>query len=120
MSSAEMAAGYVRRLVEMETRGWGDQKDALKRVASRYRVPFWTLDRIRSGRAKTVDAGIFSRIREAFIDQCERSAARLLHDAEIEKAVNPHVHLDDLEDQIRALVARLENAKATAPHGGAQ
>jgi hypothetical protein len=34
MSSADQAAGYVRRMIEHETRGWGDQDNALHRIAS--------------------------------------------------------------------------------------
>jgi hypothetical protein len=63
MSSAEMAAGYVMRMVEAETRGWGDQENALSRLEARYGLPFWTLNHIRTGRAKTVEAGLFARIR---------------------------------------------------------
>ena len=114
MSSAQVATGYVRRMIENEVRGWGDQENALHRLASRYRVPFWTLNNIRTGRAKTVEAGVFETIKAAFADHCGRQAARLLHEAETAKAVNPDVHLDDIEDQIRALVARLENAKAAS------
>jgi hypothetical protein len=112
VSSAQMATGYVRRMVENEVRGWGDQENALQRLATRYRVPFWTLNNIRTGRAKTVDAGVYETIKTAFADHCARQAARLLHEAETAKAVNPDVPLDDIEDQIRALVARLETAKA--------
>lgn len=112
MSSAQVATGYVRRMVENETRGWGDQDNALARLEARYGIPFWTLNHIRTGRAKTVEAGTFQRIRAAFVDQCGKHAARLLHEAETAKAVNPHVHLDDIENEIRALAARLEAAKA--------
>lgn len=52
------------------------------------------------------------RIKSAFIDHCGKQAAALLHEAEIARKANPDVHLDDIEDQIRALAARLEAAKA--------
>ena len=58
MSSADVAAGYVRRMVEKETRGWGDQEGALGRLEARYGLPFWSLNHIRTGRAKTVEAGL--------------------------------------------------------------
>lgn len=114
MSSAQVATGYVRRMVANETRGWGDQENALERLANRYGLPFWTLNNIRTGRAKTVEASVFDAIKSAFADHCSVQAARLLHEAETAKAVNPDVPLDDIEDQIRALVARLETAKAGA------
>ena len=112
MSSADMATGFVRRMVENETRGWGDTDNALSRLEAKYGLPFWTLQNLRTGRAKTVEATLFNRIKAAFVDQCGRHAARLLHEAEIAKAVNPDVDVADIEDQIRALARRLEAAKA--------
>lgn len=110
MSSAEMASGFVRRMVETETRGWGDQDNALTRLEARYGLPFWSLQNLRTGRAKTVEATLFNRIKAAFVGHCGRHAARLLHEAQLAKAVN--IDVADIEDQIRALAARLEAAKA--------
>jgi len=110
MSSAEVATGFVRRMVENETRGWGDTDNALTRLEARYGLPFWSLQNLRTGRAKTVEATLFDRIKAAFVDHCGKHAARLLHDAEMAKEAN--VDVADIEDQIRALVARLEDAKA--------
>lgn len=66
MSSAEIASGYVRRMVENETRGWGDTENALSRLEAKYGVSFWTLNNLRTGRAKTVEATLFNRIKAAF------------------------------------------------------
>lgn len=112
MSSAQMASGYVRRMVENETRGWGDMDNALTRLEAKYGLPFWTLQNLRTGRAKTVEASLFNRIKAAFVDQCGRHAARLLHEAEMAKVGNPNVDLADIENQIRALAAKLEAAKS--------
>jgi hypothetical protein len=111
MSSAQVASGYVRRMVENETRGWGDTDNALNRLEAKYGLPFWTLQNLRTGRAKTVEASLFNRIKAAFVDQCGRHAARLLHEAEMAKAGNPDVDVAAIEDQIRALAARLATAK---------
>lgn len=113
MSSAEMAAGYVRRMVEHETRGWGDQEGALARVEARYGLPFWSLNNLRTGRAKTVEAGLFSRIRGAYLDLCERQVAKLQHEISIEKALNEDDTLEDFESQARRLAAKIEAARAT-------
>ena len=114
MSSAQMASGYVRRMVENETRGWGDQENALTRLEAKYGLPFWTLQNLRTGRAKTVEASLFNRIKAAFVDQCGRHATRLLHEAEMARVGEPNVDVDlaDIENQIRALAARLEAAKS--------
>lgn len=110
MSTAEMASGYVRRMVENETRGWGDQDNALSRLEAKYGLPFWSLHNLRTGRAKTVEAGLFNKIKAAFVDHCGKHAARLLHEAQMAKAVD--IDVADIEDQIRTLAARLEAAKA--------
>lgn len=114
MSSAEVASGFVRRMVETETRGWGDQDNALSRLEARYGLPFWSLQNLRMGRAKTVEASLFNRIKAAFVDHCGKQAARLLHEAQIAKAVNPDVDVAAIEDQIRALASKLEAAKSQA------
>lgn len=111
MSSAEMAAGYVRRMVETETKGWGDQESALNRLEARYGLPFWSLNNLRTGRAKTVEAGLFSRIRGAYLDLCERQVARLQHEIAIEKALNEDDTLEDLEREARRLAARIQAKK---------
>lgn len=114
MSSIDMASeasGFVRRMVENETRGWGDTDNALTRLEAKYGLSFWTLHNLRTGRAKTVEASLFNRIKAAFVDQCGRHAARLLHEAEMAKVGNPDVDVAAIEDQIRALASRLAAAK---------
>ena len=112
MSSAEMAAGYVRRMVECETRGWGDQEGALSRLEARYGLPFWSMNNIRTGRAKTVEAGLFGRIRGAYLDLCERQVAKLQHEIAIEKALNNDDTLEDLEAEASALASKIQKRKA--------
>jgi hypothetical protein len=114
MSTAEMASGYVRRMVENETRGWGDQDNALTRLEAKYGLPYWSLQNLRMGRAKTVEATLFNRIKAAFVDHCGKHAARLLHEAQMAKAINPDVDVAAIESEIRALASRLETAKSEA------
>jgi len=112
MSSAELAAGYVRRMVSRESSGWGDQTEALKRLARDYKLPFWTLNNLRIGRAKTIEAGLRDRIRAAYLDVCERQIARLQHELEIEKAAIGDDSLQDIDREAEALAQRLREAKA--------
>lgn len=113
MSSADVAAGYVRRMVEKETRGWGDSDGALSRLANRYGLPFWSLNNLRIGRAKTVEAGLMGRIRAAYLDLCERQIQALQHELSIEKALNPDDTFDDLAREAETLLARVQAKKAT-------
>lgn len=117
MSSAEMASGYVRRMVEKETRGWGDMEGALQRIEARYGLPFWSLDRIRTGRAKTIEAGLFARIRSAYVDMCERQVSILKHEIAIEKALNEDASIEDLEREASALADRIAKAKEARKAG---
>ena len=112
MSSAELAAGYVRRMVATETRGWGDTDNALARLEARYGLPFWSINNIRTGRAKTVEAGLFGRIRAAYLDLCERQVAKLQHDIAVEKALNEDDTLEDLEREAAALAARIATKRS--------
>lgn len=114
MSTAlvEESGGYVRRMVERESRGRGDQSEAQNRIEQRYGIPYWTLERLRTGRAKTVEAGVFARIRGAYLDLCERQVAKLQHEIAIEKALNEHDSLADLEREAANLAARIEAKKA--------
>lgn len=113
MSTATVeAAGFIRRLIKEESNGWGDEANALKRICRDYRLPFWTLNNIRIGRAKKCDGDIRDRIRSAFIEHCRSQAARLLHEAEIAAAKgNKNDGLEGIADQIRALAIELEAAK---------
>jgi hypothetical protein len=113
MTRVEVATGYIRRMVENESRGWGDQENALHRIERDTGIPFWSLENLRKGRAKSVEASMFERIKAAFVEHCGRHATRLLHEAEMAKGWGENVDVDlaDIENQIRALAARLENAK---------
>jgi phage host-nuclease inhibitor protein Gam len=115
MSSAETATGLVRRMVQNETRGWGDLDNALNRLEARTGLPFWTLKNLYTGRAKTVEASLFNRINQAFADHCGAHAARLLHEAQMARVGNTaDVDVAAIEDQIRALASKLEAAKSEA------
>lgn len=109
---AEAAGGYVRRMVATEAKGWGDQANAQKRLGDRYGLPFWALDHLRTGRAKTVEAGLFARIRASYVDLCERQVARLQHEIALEKAMTCDDTLEDLEREAQALAARIAAKKA--------
>jgi hypothetical protein len=112
MSTAVIEArGFVRRLVEIESKGWGDEAEALRRVSRDCRLSFWTLNNLRIGRAKSVNADVRDRIRQALIRNCQRHAAKLLHEAEIvAKTGRGNDDLADITDQIRALAAELQAA----------
>jgi hypothetical protein len=113
----DQAGGYVRRMVEREAKGWGDQAQAQARLESRYGIPFWALERLRTGRAKTVEAGLFARVRAAYLDLCQQQVARLQHEIAIEKALNEDDTLEDLEREAGRLAARIQAKKTERAEG---
>lgn len=113
--SASIAHEYARRMVSRECRGPGDIERALERLEARYGISRWQMSHLRKGNAKTIETGLFHRLKSAFIDHCGKQAARLLHEAEMARQVGEDS--DDvaaIEDQIRTLAARLEIAKGKA------
>lgn len=115
MSNAAIeATGFVRRMVREESAGWGDEAEALRRIARGCKTSFWTLNNLRIGRAKTVNSDLRDRIRDYFVEHCRSHAARLLRDAEVAAKENNNVVLGNIQDEIRALAARLETAKGEA------
>lgn len=111
MGSAEVASGYVRRMIEKETRGWGDGNNALTRLARRYGLSHWTLNHLRTGRAKTVEAGVFARIRAAYLDLCAEQIRKLQQEIAIEKALHDDDSFQGLEQEAARLAERLAAKK---------
>lgn len=111
MSSCEMAGRYVREMTDGEAKGWGDHSNALKRLSRRYGMSYWTLNNLRIGRAKTVEASIFKRVQSAYFDYCERQIAQLQHDLELEKAVSGNADMENLVGEASQLLASLREAK---------
>ncbi len=111
MSSAVTAHSYVKRMVERESAGWGDTNSAIARLERKYGIPFWTINNIRTGRAKTIEAGVFARIKAAYIDMCERQIARLQHELEIERELDGDALDSDLLAQVQGLAEKVKKAR---------
>ncbi len=112
--STAVATEYVRRMVARESRGPGDTDGAMARLEARYGIGFWQLSHLRGGRAKTVDVGLFARVRAAYLDYCERQIRLLEHEIAVEKAMNEDDSLADLEREASELAARIQAKKQAA------
>lgn len=109
--SANTASEYVRAMIHIEANGPGDSERAMRRLENRYGVSYWTLDHLRKRRAKTIEAGLYDRVRLAFIAHCERKAKLLLEQAETALALGADDNVQDIANQVQALAARLAAAK---------
>lgn len=115
--SAAVATRYVRRMAEIETRGFGDGEAALRRLGNRFKLPYWTLRYLKHGRATTVDADLFTRIRGAYLSFCEHQIRALEHELATEKAIETDADLEDLEAQARHLAQKIAAAKRLNARG---
>lgn len=111
MSTSEQAQDYVKRMIARESGGWGDMNAAIDRLERKYGIPFWTMNNIRTGRAKTIEAGVFARIRAAYMDMCERQISRLQHELKIERELDGDALDSDLLAQVESLVAKVKAAR---------
>ncbi|WP_036577974.1 hypothetical protein [Brucella anthropi] len=123
MSSCDLAGRYVREMTDREAKGWGDHSNALKRLSRRYGLSYWTLNNLRIGRSKTVEASIFKRVQTAYFDYCERQIAQLQHELELEKAVSGDADMENLVGETSQLLAKVREAKKASKanvraHGG--
>lgn len=109
--SAAVATRYVRRMAELETTGFGDDDNALRRLEAKFGLSYWTLRYLKHGRAATVDADLLARIRGAYLSYCEQKIRAIKHDLAIEKATG-HDDLEDLEIAARDLAAKIAEKKA--------
>lgn len=114
VAMADEAGVFVKKMVARESHGWGDQLEAQRRLETRYGVPFWSMEHLRTGKAKSCETSLYMRIKDAFIDHCGSQAANLIQEAQNAQAVNYDDDVAAIEDQIRALAARLATAKSKA------
>jgi hypothetical protein len=108
----EMTAAYARKMVERESRGNGDQLNALERVGRRCGMTARSLRRLINGETKDPGLSVFARVRSAYLDYCARQIAELQHEIEVEKArIGGDDTFADLAAEAEVLAAKIERAR---------
>ncbi len=110
MFSPEIAAQYGRKMVELESRGNGDQLNALERVGRECGLKARALRRIINGET-TPSLQVFSRLRASYLAICERQISKLQNEIETEKARHGDAAFADIDREISALAEKLQRAK---------
>lgn len=108
--SASVASEYMRRMIGREMKGPNDLGSAMNRIEQKFGIPFWTQEHLRKGKAKTCDAGLFDRIRSAYLTHCERSLKKLQQEIHVERAKGHDLDADILAE-VEALLAKVEARK---------
>ncbi len=113
MFSTDIAAQYGRKAVEIESRGNGDQLNALERVGRECGLKARALRRIINGET-TPTFPVFLRLRAAYLNICERQISKLQSEIQTEKARFGDAAFADIDSKVVALAAELRAAKERA------
>jgi hypothetical protein len=102
---------YASKLFRLRAEGWGSETDALEDCAGWMGMTPRSFKRLKDGETKKASS-FFARARKAYLDYCARKAAELLADIEAEKGRYGHVRIGDLDQEVEALVAKIEAARS--------
>lgn len=111
--SPSIAADYGRKMVELESRGNGDQLNALERVGKECGLKARALRRIINGET-TPSLAVFGRIRSGYLNLCERHIEKLRRAVEADKARYGDAPFEDIDRKILALADEVGRAKERA------
>jgi hypothetical protein len=107
----EAASNYAATLLDLEVHRSGNIDTALHHIEQRYGISPNQIMHLRNRRAKSCDVSLFARLRLAYVDLCERQVTKLQHQIAVEKATGDDT-LEDLENEARALAAKIKARKA--------
>jgi len=107
----ETAAAYARKMVERESRGNGDQMNALERVGRDVGMTARSLRRLINGEMADPRISLCGRIRAAYLRLCEREIVKLKHEIAADIARYGDAALRDLDHEVEALAAKVRAAK---------
>lgn len=109
--TADDATRMVRTMAHAEQEEADNAVEALKRLARKTKLPFWTLSHFRKGNAKTCDGALGQRILVAYLDFCARQVSRFEAEIETRKAAGDD-DLQDLGTMAAALGAEIRQRRA--------
>jgi hypothetical protein len=111
ISLDEETRRYAQKLFKLRVMGWGNETSALNECALWFGMSPRSFKRLKDGETKKA-ASFFARARKAYLDYCARKAAELLADVEEEKARFGNVRIGDLDQEVEALVAKINAARS--------
>lgn len=99
---------WAKKMVQRESRGNGDQGNALERVARLCKIQPRSLRRIING--ETIDPGIrvYGNVRKAFLTHTERMISELQEELKIERAKASSSDLIGIMSEIEKLSEQLK------------
>lgn len=107
----EQLRRYAKTMLERETRGNGDQINALERVARRCKLSGRALRRLISGETKDPSVRVFAAIRAAYLESIKRQISELQNELAAEEAKSADLNISTIEDELDALAERVRAAQ---------
>lgn len=110
----EEAAMSARRMIEKESRGAGDQMNAMERVAARCGLSARQLRRFMAGDRKEPGWRLIHGIRVGWFSFLEEEFRKVQHDLAIAKRKYGGDHFEDFDTEVQALDQKIQAAKLRA------
>lgn len=110
-SLGNAARKYARKMVELESRGNGDQLNAMQRVGSDCGMTSRSIRRLINGETKDPGVSIFARVYAAYLEVCERHIQKLTRELEESKQGLSDAAFADFDTEIASLRKKLNAAK---------
>lgn len=98
-------------MVERESRGNGDQINAIERVARRCKIGPRALRRVISGETKDPGIVVYANIRAAFVEQLSRIISELQAELKIEFSKGISFDIWPLSEQLDDIRSKIEASK---------
>jgi hypothetical protein len=83
MTGLTDARSWANELIRRESRGAGDTENAMRRLESRYGIPWRTFWALRYRPPADVFVGVYLQLRAAYEAECERQQRLFEHEREI-------------------------------------
>lgn len=113
------ATRRVRRMLEMETRGYGDDHNALRRLSEKIGLSFHTLHHLKLGYRKVISSELAGKIYVAYLNYVNLRIAEFREqvEREIGEASETNDALAALASEAEALAAEASRALARQRRG---
>lgn len=102
---------FARKMIQKESKGLGDQMNAMERVAGRCGVTARQLRRFLAGEIKRPDWDLIQGIRIGWIGLWEEQIRKLQTELDIQKARFGSDYFQDLDAEAQALAAKIQSRK---------
>lgn len=89
MTAIAQARGWANALVQRESRGNGDTENAMRRLESRYGIPWRTFWTLRYRPPSEIFQSTYERLSAAYQAECDRQMRLLKHEMEITRLTAP-------------------------------